>query len=127
MRTELLSVQRDAMDDVMISAGQRMPLTWEATVASVRVRYETDRELFDHLAATVAMWWGNLDQLTLDERHHQTFHDLANGRPVRYGDLREAIYRAWLDADKPSSTPKMVADDRLCLDMLATWALNGQV
>ena len=67
-------------------------------------------EISDSCAVTIASWW----QAPFGTGYAMA--QLASIGTVDYDELAEDIYRSRLEADTPQ--------DRLALDMLATWALS---
>lgn len=70
---------------------------------------DQEREISDAAALTIASWWQSPDPLGL------AFAELSTTGSVNYQDLSDAIAREY------DGTHTL---DRLCLDMLSTWALN---
>jgi hypothetical protein len=68
------------------------------------------REISDECAATIASWWMSPGTTGMP------FTILAQGNEVGYADLRDAIMVQYTWASP---------NDKLALDMLGTWALNG--
>lgn len=71
-----------------------------------------DSEITDRCAATIASWWQSPGSTG------RFLAALASGMRVNRSDLLTDIHRTWVG--------DISTMDRRCLDMLATWAINGQ-
>jgi hypothetical protein len=69
------------------------------------------REITDRCAATIASWWQSPGV------NGHIFATLASGLPVDRQRLLDDIHRTYVG--------DISSHDKRCLDMLATWALNG--
>lgn len=98
-------------------------LTSEELYAEAVMCSDERREFSDEAAATVASWWhGPSGDGAVFSR---LSHRIAGG--VTVPELHDVIYRAQRTLDKNEDRrPKSeVNKDRMALDMLATWAMNG--
>jgi hypothetical protein len=95
----------------MVSVPRGTRHLYAAEVEDMLREREGVREITDACAAAIASWWQG------PAGHGATFAALVSHFPVTVEDLHAAI----ADARKDAGT----AIDRLALDMLATWALNG--
>lgn len=78
-------------------------------------------EISDECAATIASWWhGPTGDGAIFSR---LSHRIEGGVGVR--ELLDAIFRAQRELDAPELAGTDVKADRLALNMLSTWALNG--
>lgn len=109
MRDELWNSTDENVHAVMVTAGRVQHLTSEAAYAECRAAIG-QREITDACAATIASWWQG------PGRDSMPFTLLAQGSPVAYVKLRDAIMREYRNAS---------GRDRDALDMLGTWTLNG--
>lgn len=100
-------------------------LTSSALYAEARVCQDAGHEFSDTAAATVASWWHGPsgDGVVFSRLSHR----MAGGSDVI--EVLDAIYRAQRELDTVASaagsTPAEIAEDRLALNMMSTWAMNG--
>jgi hypothetical protein len=89
----------------------RRHLTSDEAYQQVAERLDK-REITDACAATIASWWQSPGP------HGRHLASLASGQPTDRGALLDEIHLVRnLEAGS--------ARDRVALDMLATWAING--
>lgn len=78
-------------------------------------------EITDECAATIASWWHSPkgDGAVFSRLSHR----ITGG--VEVSELLDAIYNAQRELDTQDVLSSDLANDRLALNMLSTWAING--